>query len=463
MLNDYIKSQILTHFGHNPTVQQEEVVEKLSVFLLQESSENSRPLFILRGYAGTGKTSLVSAVVKTLVSMEKQCVLMAPTGRAAKVFSYYSGFPAYTIHKRIYKYDMNGYSRYKFTLDFNRQKDTLFIVDEASMLDGDSNILDDLIKYVFSGARCKLILLGDDAQLPPVGSIESPALNSSVMMRYGLDVDEYTLTEVVRQEEESGILKNATMLREMISEASYFQTMTEAHLPLLEFGKDFRKVKNYDLIERISTAYDKCGIEDTTIVCRSNKRANLYNNAIRNQILFYEEELEQGDILMIAKNNYFWESEATPFLANGDIAVVKRVRNEQEFFGFHFADCELSLPDYGDVTITAKVLLDTLHSDAPSLTDEQGEMLYNNVMEDYMDISNKKDRLEALKKDPYYNALQVKYAYAVTCHKAQGGQWKRVFIDQGLVSPDMITTEYYRWLYTAITRATKRVYMVNWK
>ena len=482
MLKDYIKSQILANFGLNPTSQQSEVVNKLTDFLL-ESNLGTRPLFILRGYAGTGKTSLVSAVVKTLATINKSCVLMAPTGRAAKVFSHYAGLPAYTIHKRIYKYDMSGYARYKFTLDINKLRDTLFIVDEASMLDGDTQILEDLVKYVFVGVRSKLILLGDSAQLPPVGSLESPALNVDVMRSFGLDVTDYTLTEVVRQENESGILTNATMLRNLIDETSNFcYAAAENQLPPLQFSKDFRKISGTSILERIETSYDKCGVEETAIVCRSNKRANLYNRAIRSQILYYEDELEPGEIIMIAKNNYFWikapqssqddavdsaEAETTPsklttpFLANGDIAIVRSVCNERELYGFRFADCVITLPDYDDMEFTVTVILDALNADAPSLTDEQGESLFNNVMEDYMHITNKKDRIEALRNDPYYNALQVKYAYAITCHKAQGGQWKRVFIDQGYITPDMITPDYYRWLYTAITRATKRVYMVN--
>lgn len=470
MIIDYIKEQIFGNFGHNPTSQQSKVVDLLASFVC---SDKPKEVFILRGYAGTGKTSLVSALVKTMNQLERRCVLMAPTGRAAKVLAKYAEFPAYTIHKRIYMYDLksqllassSSYSpTYGRNVALNKDKNVVFVVDEASMLDMDTGILDDLITYVYSGAGCRLILMGDDAQLPPVGSTESPALNADIMAGYGLDVTDYTMTEVVRQKGESGILANATYLREMLTESPY-----DLHMPSIHFCKDTRNMPGDELVDAISDSYDRFGIEETAIVCRSNKRANIYNRGIRAQILEYEDELESGDIIMIAKNNYFWaerlekEDQKTPFLANGDIAFVNRVRRERKLYGFRFADCELTFPDYDDMELTATVLLDTLHADAPSLTAEQGEMLFNKVMEDYADIRNKQERMKKLREDPYFNALQVKYAYAVTCHKAQGGQWKNVFIDQGYVTEDMIGEEYYRWLYTAFTRATRKVYLVNYK
>ncbi|MCQ2075784.1 MAG: AAA family ATPase [Bacteroidaceae bacterium] len=470
MLANYIQEQILKALHFIPTSQQCKAVELLSKFV---SSEHSHEIFILRGYAGTGKTSLVSAVVEVLCSCNNNIVLLAPTGRAAKVLSSYSHHPAYTIHKYIYMYDIRqmASSEWKMSearrhLAFNREKNILFVVDEASMLDLYSGVLDDLISYVYSGEGCKLILLGDDAQLPPVGSSDSPALNAEMIRGYGLNVTEFVMTEVVRQDNESGILKNATRLRNILRQIS--DAPFSMSFPKITFGKDVINVPGAELVDTIAMSYDRVGIEETAIVCRSNKRANLYNQGIRAQILCYEEELEGGDILMIAKNNYYWselsdkEDQKTPFLANGDIAVVGRARNQRTLYGFRFADCDLSFPDYDDMDITVTVLLDTLHADAPSLTSEQSELLYQRVMEDYYDIPRKQDKLKKLREDPYFNALQVKYAYAVTCHKAQGGQWNNVFIDQGYVTEEMLSEDYFRWLYTAFTRATKRVYLVNW-
>lgn len=473
----------------NPTSQQHELIHALAEFMLPKADGQSdeKPTFILRGFAGTGKTTLVSALVRAMAQMERKCVLMAPTGRAAKVFSHYSGFPAYTIHKRIYKFDFDTSGGQHYTIDFNKMKDTLFIIDEASMIDLDSGLLHDLVSYVFSGSGCRLILMGDTAQLPPVGSYESPALQDSMLSTMGLDVTSYTLTDVIRQTRQSSILSNATFLRSLIPDAGSMFSLgghdLDGKLPRIEFSKETVNLSGSELIEAISDSYDRFGIEQTAIVCRSNKRANIYNQGIRAQILDYEEELEPGDILMIAKNNYFWLDKNYPplpaegdtasdgsrsgtglisFLANGDIAVVERVYHEHELYGFRFAECDLYLPDYDDLPVSVTVLLDTLHAEAPSLTAEQSETLFTRVMEDYDDIPNKKERLKKLKEDVHFNALQIKYAYAVTCHKAQGGQWKNVFIDQGYVAPEMIGPEYYRWLYTAFTRATRKVYLVNW-
>lgn len=487
MLIDYLKSRILEQFRLVPTSQQAELLELLVQFLLPSTDKNKlgKPVFILRGYAGTGKTSLISALVKTMAQLEQKCVLMAPTGRAAKVLAHYADFPAYTIHKRIYKFDFDSVGGAKYTIDFNRVKETLFIVDEASMIDIDSGVLHDLISYVFSGANCKLILMGDTAQLPPVGSSESPALSESVMSSLGLDVTEYTLTDVVRQSQESSILSNATYLRNLLPNSkSMFssQSLDFGEMPKLTFARDTINLPGNELIETLSDSYDRFGIEETAVVCRSNKRANIYNQGIRTQILDYEEELEPGDILMIAKNNYYWLDKNYPplpptssdkqsgtdnqqfvsFLANGDIAVVRRVSHEHELYGFRFAECDIELPDYDNLPLSVTVLLDTLHAEAPSLTEEQNETLFTRVLEDYEHLSTKKERMQALREDPHFNALQIKYAYAVTCHKAQGGQWRNVFIDQGFVAPEMIDTEYFRWLYTAFTRATHKAYLINW-
>ena len=488
MIFDYFRELILNNFGHNPTTQQQEVVEALAEFILRETdseasadkqnlSARNADVFILRGYAGTGKTSLVSALVKTMEQLERHCVLMAPTGRAAKVFSLYSGHEAFTIHKRIYR-QKSIEDDTIFSMGYNMLKNALFIVDEASMISNDASnsiygtgrLLDDLIQFVYSSEGCRLILLGDTAQLPPVGDTKSPALQPEVLMGYGLSVACMTLSQVVRQRDLSGILQNATLLRGLISQpiqSAMFNPQWKA---------DVRNVPGNELVEEISNCYHHYGIDDTIVVCRSNKRAHVYNMGIRNQILDREEELASGDLIMIVKNNYYWKADAplveeTPegqkgtslsFIANGDIAQVMRVRNERELYGFRFADCELRFPDYDNMELTATVLLDTLHTEAPALPHEMSEQLWNRVLEDYADIPYKKERMKKMKEDPYYNALQIKYAYAVTCHKAQGGQWSQVFIDQGYITPEMIGLDYYRWLYTAFTRATDNVYLVNW-
>ncbi len=484
MIIDYLEELILNNFGFKPTLDQAKAVRALSEFILTDQTGRSSGMgnvFILRGYAGTGKTSLVSALVQTMEQAERKCVLMAPTGRAAKVFSLYANHPAFTIHKRIYRQKSIDEDAV-FQMGFNAQKNSLFIVDEASMISNDCSqgmfgtgrLLDDLIHFVYSGEGCRLILLGDTAQLPPVGDTESPALQPEVLRSYGLEVTCTTLTQVVRQEELSGILSNATGLRQTISHA---QAGAVFHIPHINFNTDVHNVPGRELIDELAGCYHQYGIDDTIVVCRSNKRAHIYNMGIRNQILDREEELSTGDMVMIAKNNYFWLKEnlkgeamsdsthdvQNDFIANGDIARCMRVTNERELFGFRFADCVLSLPDYNDLEINATVLLDTLHTEAPALTKEQSRLLFNKVLEDYADIPYKRDRLKKLREDPYYNALQIKYAYAVTCHKAQGGQWASVFIDQGYVTDDMTGVDYYRWLYTAFTRASQHVYLVNWK
>lgn len=467
MLRDYFSSLIVEHFGFTPTEQQAEVIGLLADFLLEDGEDS---VFILRGFAGTGKTSLISALVGALGELERECVLVAPTGRAAKVFSSYSGHPAYTIHKRIYRQKSVDQDSI-FSLNYNMKANLLFICDEASMISnrfsgesmyGTGALLDDLVHFVYNGKGCRLILMGDTAQLPPVGDVESPALSRAVVEGYGMRVREYTMGQVVRQAEGSGILWNATRLRLLMEEERFFA------LPRLRLHgfADVRSIGGAELIEALEQCYREDGEEQTIVITRSNKRANTYNNGIRNQVLWREGQICSGDMLMVARNNYYWtegEREAPEFIANGDIVRVERVRNERELYGFRFVDVEVAFPDYDDYTLQCTVLLDALNAEAPSLTYEQQRELYNQVMLDYADLRTKKERLEAMRKDPYYNALQVKYAYAITCHKAQGGQWRNVFIDQGYMTEEMLGPEYFRWLYTAITRTTKTLYLVNWQ
>lgn len=489
MIKDYLKDLILHHFGLKPTEDQSKVIDSLCQFILTPDADS---VFILRGFAGTGKTSLVSALVRTMEQLERECVLMAPTGRAAKVFSLYADHPAFTIHKRIYRQKSIDKDSI-FTLNYNMRQNLLFICDEASMIANDEylsgslygtgRLLDDLIHFVYGGKGCRLILMGDTAQLPPVGDEESPALSDEYMGGYGLQVVSHTLTEVVRQAESSGILWNATHLRTLLENEDIFD------FPKIRF-KGFPDVVNIsgnELIEALEECYHRDGEDETIVVTRSNKRANIYNNGIRAQVLWREEPLEGGDMLMVAKNNYYWteklaleylanakaegktpeEAETVPFdfIANGDTAIIRRVRNERNFYGFTFADASLEFPDYDDFQMDVTVLLDTLQAEAPALTKQQQDTLYNNIMEDYAGdptLRSKQDKLKALRQDPYYNALQIKYAYAVTCHKAQGGQWTNVFIDQGYMTEELLSPDYFRWLYTALTRATQRIFFVNW-
>jgi exodeoxyribonuclease-5 len=466
MLNNDLSQQIKRNFFYKPTGEQEITIESFVNFLFSPKTD---AIFLLKGYAGTGKTTLISALVKTLDQLKQKCVLLAPTGRAAKVFSHYAGHPAYTIHRKIYRQRTFSNELDNFVMNANLHQHTLFIVDEASMIAneglsggmfGTGRLLDDLIHYVYAGQGCRLMLIGDTAQLPPVGEEESPALSASMLEGYGLEVTEHCLTQVVRQEQDSGILYNATSLRQYIAEEEYFS------LPRIKADgfPDIRIISGGELIDTINECYDKAGMDETMIICRSNKRANLYNKGIRNTILYREDELNTGDLLMVAKNNYYWGADCKEmdFIANGDIAVVRRVRRTHEMYGFRFADVTLCFPDYNDLELDVKILLDTLHSDAPALTREESNRLFQAVQEDYGDITVKRERMKKIKEDTWYNALQVKYAYAVTCHKAQGGQWQRVFVDQGYMTEEMLTPDYYRWLYTAFTRATEVLYLVNW-
>ena len=468
MINRYLTAQIKSNFPFTPTSEQEMAMDKLSEFLL---SDDDRKVFLLCGYAGTGKTSLISALVRTMEQLERRTVLLAPTGRAAKVFSSYSGKSAHTIHKCIYR-QKSIMDSATFTLSENRAQNTLFIVDEASMISNDSSsggVLDDLIEFVYSGRGCSMLLLGDTAQLPPVGEAESPALTGSYLRSMFLNVTSVELKQVMRQLDGSGILYNATMLRQRIEEDDTYDLPA---ITLKGFA-DICNVQGEELIEAIEGCYNKAGVDETIILCRSNKRANVYNEGIRRRILYREEELSRGDMLMIVKNNYYWREqlgkeektllEKLDFIANGDMAEIIRVHGTEEMYGFRFADVTLSLIDYEDCEIDVKIMLNTLTSESPSLTREENERLFNAVWEDYPEIRSKRKRMEEIRKNPYYNALQVKYGYAVTCHKAQGGEWKRVFIDQGYISEDMISPDYYRWLYTAFTRASEKLHLVNWK
>ena len=465
MIQDELKYRILQTFGFTPTPEQHHALDVFAAFMMDR---DDHVVMILRGSAGTGKTTLAGAIVKAMTVLKQKMILLAPTGRAAKVFSLNAGHAAYTIHRRIYRQKSAG-DLSSFNLNDNLNRDTLFIIDEASMIAnqgygesafGSGCLLDDLMQFVYNGQNCRMLLVGDKAQLPPVGEDESPALLADVLRCYGMRVYECDLNQVLRQSEASGILWNATVIRQMITH----EEMTQ--LPRIRFQgfADIQEVPGSELIEALADSYNKVGLDDTMVITRSNKRANIYNQGIRNMVLDREDELCRGDQLMIVKNNYFWteSSKEIPFIANGDIAVVQRVRNVHELFGFRFAEVTMLFPDYDDYELTAIVILDTLTSEAPALTHDQQEQLFNAVLEDYADISNKADRIKKLKSDRYYNALQIKFAYAVTCHKAQGGQWSHVYLDQGYMTDDMLTPDYIHWLYTAFTRATEKLFLVNW-
>ncbi len=458
-----LKDQVLKNLGFLPNFQQNELINALSKFV---DSPNNESLFLLQGYAGTGKTSILGAFVKAMSQFRRKTVLLAPTGRAAKVLSTHAEHPAFTIHKKIYRQQKFSADIAGFQVMDNLHKDTLFVVDEASMISdysdkagfGSGSLLDDLVEYVYQGHNCRLLLLGDIAQLPPVGQVYSPAMRADSFSRFALEVISFNLTEVARQSNESGILHNATLLREYMIKGEPYD------IPKLEldgFG-DIQRVNGEDLIETISDAYSHSGIEETLIVTRSNKRANSFNQGVRFQLLFREDELSAGDMLLVAKNNYFWSKEidGIDFIANGDIVEVKRVRRSYEIHGFRFVDVEVILPDY-DVEVEVRILLDTLHSETAALPSDKQQHLFESVYSDYEGLPTQRDRMQAIKGDPFFNALQVKYAFAVTCHKAQGGQWKEVFIDMGMINKEHLGLDFYRWLYTAITRATDKVWLVN--
>ncbi len=464
MINSFISGLISRNFPHNPTDEQRKAIDSMADFLTSNEDDS---LLLLKGYAGTGKTSLVGAFVKTLAELKQKTVLLAPTGRAAKIFSNYAGQKAYTIHKRIYRQKTFSNEPTGFLTAPNLHKDTTFIVDEASMITNDSadgyffgtgRLLDDLIQYVYSGERCRLMIIGDEAQLPPVMQIESPALNPAILQGYGLHVFSFQLTNVIRQQADSGILFNATRIREAIKAQ---QTDLFPKLRCSSFA-DFRNIKGEELIEEIDATYNRDGIDETIIVTRSNNRATIYNNGVRNRILYREEELSAGDRLLVARNNYFWASniQEMDFIANGEIIEVVKVRRTYEMYGFRFADIIARFPDH-EIESEVKILLDTLQTNAPALPKELNDKLFYAVLEDYADITTKAGKIKKMKVDPHYNVLQVKYAYALTCHKAQGGQWLNVFVDFGYLTEEMMDESFYRWLYTALTRATQRVCLVN--
>jgi len=464
MLKDHIKAKLIEFLDHEPTKGQVLFHTSLPDFLL---GENQDEVLVLKGYAGTGKTTSIKAMVKTLEDLKIRSVLMAPTGRAAKVMKAISGSPAYTIHKKIYRQKSSKDGLGVFVLDRNLYKNTFFIVDEASMIAneamevsifGSGRLLDDLLYYVYSGINCKLILVGDTAQLPPVGKDLSPALNIPEIQAQGFKTQEYYFNEVVRQSSESGILFNATLLREKLKEKLPGPVVFR-----MKGFEDIQYLPGSMLLDELSSCYDSSGIEETMVVVRSNKQANRYNSCIRRQILWKEERISIGDLLMVGKNNYFYsdENEQFDFIANGDIVEILKINGYEERYEHRFADVRIRLIDYDDMELDVKLFLDTLDLETASLSSEAHKNLFFSVAEDYASIKAKRKRYEEVRNDQFFNALQVKFAYAITCHKAQGGQWKNVFIDHGYFVDDMYNREYLRWLYTAFTRATQKLYLVN--
>lgn len=464
MLKNYLFKELKENLEFEPTPGQENLLKNLADYI---SSPGQNEIFLVKGYAGTGKTTTVNALVRTLSGMKQKSVLLAPTGRAAKVLSSYTSRPAFTIHKKIYRQKSGKDGLGKFVLDRNLHSNTFFIVDEASMIGdrnyennqfGSGDLLGDLLEYVHNGKDCQLILIGDTAQLPPVGLDVSPALNLKYLETLGAMVRESFLSDVVRQALDSGILKNATHFREMIA-------ANDEDLPGINLKgfNDIRRINGSELLEELENSYSNFGEDETIVVSRSNKRANKFNEGIRNQILWREDEISVGDLLMIVKNNYHWinPEEGLEFIANGDIAKLERIVKYQSVYGYRFADVIISLPDYKNLEIDARIMLDTLMLNSASMPVSDQKEFFQMVMEDYGDESDRKKKIRKVSENPFYNALQVKFAYAVTCHKAQGGQWKSVFIDPGFFREDMLNREYLRWLYTAFTRATERLYLVN--
>ncbi|MDR2910302.1 MAG: AAA family ATPase [Bacteroidales bacterium] len=466
MIKNHISKLLSQFLAFTPTRCQAKLIDGLSELI---ASDKNNQITLIKGYAGTGKTTIINALTKCLSNLNMRSVLMAPTGRAAKVIAKYTDLNAYTIHKVIYRQKSLTDGIGRFVINNNIHKNTYFIVDEASMISNESNensifgsgqLLDDLLKYVYSGKNCRLILIGDIAQLPPVGLSVSPALDANVLNSYGFPVWEYELKDVVRQKSDSGILTNATNIRNLISR----NVLQPGFLSIQLVGfNDIEKLNGSDLIEKISTCYSKYGISETAVITRSNKRANIFNNGIRGSILFRENEIEKGDILTVVKNNYFWvgETEEFNFIANGDIAEIEKIYNYEELYGFRFANVCLRFVDYKNIEIDCKIFLETLSIEAASFSYERSRELFDAINEDYIDIPNKRERWKKINENPYFNALQVKYSYAVTCHKAQGGQWKAIFVDHGYISNDMLDTDYYRWLYTAFTRPEEKLFLVN--
>jgi len=464
MLKDQLSSVIKNMCNKNPTKGQEELISNISDFIV---SSGDKDIFLLKGYAGTGKTTTISAMVQALEELKIRTILLAPTGRAAKVLSMYTHQIAYTIHKQIYRQKSSKDGFGNFMLDKNMYSNTFFVIDEASMIAnqsidksvfGTGQLLNDLLEYVYNGKHCKIILIGDTAQLPPVGNPVGPALDKSYFEGLRYTVTEIELTEVVRQTENSGILYNATLIRNIIAAKSIEYPKFK-----LDGFSDMQRLGGADLIEELNSAYEKYGLNQTIVICRSNKRANLYNAGIRSQILWREEQLAVGDYLMIVKNNYFWlhDFEAVDFIANGDIAKVTRIFRYHDKYDYHFVDVSLEFIDYENIEIDARILLDTLTLETASLKSEDNKKMFYTILEDYAEIKPKEQQYLKVRSNKFFNALQVKYAYAVTCHKAQGGQWKAVFIDQGYFTDEMLNIDYLRWLYTALTRSTEKVYLVN--
>jgi exodeoxyribonuclease-5 len=464
MRETIIYNNLCKNLGNTPTEDQSGAMKRIASYICEDSND---VIFLLTGYAGTGKTSLISSVVKTLDLLRIRSVLMAPTGRAAKVLGSYAGKQAFTIHKKIYRQKSSRDGMGSFMLDRNLNKDTYFIVDEASMISnisgdfslfGSGKLLDDLIEYVYSGKDCKLMLVGDSAQLPPVGSVLSPALDQAALGEYGFRLVSAELKQVMRQSEDSGILMNATRVRYQIGE----KNLEHPSLDCVRYN-DVVRLSGEELIDELSVCYGSHGLDGTIIVVNSNKQANRYNQGIRNRIFFREEEISPGDIVMVVKNNYSLtegDDKGPGFIANGDIAEVLKIRKYHERYGFRFAEMTLYFPDY-DFEVESKVMMDVLHLDTPSLPADKSSELFQNVLADCQHIKSRKKQYEAVRSDPWFNALQIKFAYAVTCHKAQGGQWERVFIDQGMFNRNEISLDYLRWFYTALTRATEKVYLVN--
>ena len=463
MRQENIHNLLTKNLGYLPTRDQSDCMQLLAKFV---SDNTNDVIFLMTGYAGTGKTSVIASLVAALNTLRLKSVLLAPTGRAAKVLRSYSGKEAYTIHRKIYRQKSATDGIGKFVLDRNLHKETFFIVDEASMIPDESSegsmfgsgrLLEDLLEYVYTGTDCKLILVGDVAQLPPVGSVVSPALDVNVLKATGFALETFELHQVIRQSEGSGILMNATAVRQQVTDGD----LSVPELVLKGYS-DIERLGGNDLIERLAESYDRCGTDGAIVVVNSNNLANRYNQGIRNRVFFREEEISTGDIIMVVKNNYFWlkDEENTSFIANGDIAEVRRIRKFEEMYGMRFAEMTLWFRD-AELEIEAKVMLDTLMMNTPSLSPEKSRELYFAVLADHPGISSKRKQYEAVRDDPYYTALQIKFAYAVTCHKSQGGQWERVFIDQGMFNRQEPTIDYLRWFYTALTRATGKVYLVN--
>jgi ATP-dependent exoDNAse (exonuclease V) alpha subunit len=461
MTRQELTQVLLRSFGFEPTDGQRIVLVHLAAFLL---STKKNPTYLLQGYAGTGKTTLVTTLVRTLPRLGMDYQLMAPTGRAAKVLSGYTGKLSSTIHRKIYRFQQFGDGSLRMTRAQNKAKNTVFIVDECSMISDDysngRSLLDDLVNYVFSGENCRLLLIGDNAQLPPVGLENSPANDINVLRNsFSLTVASYQMTEVMRQALESGILWNATELRRRF--------LSEVSLPLFKANgfDDVHCIDPQEFEELLRQSFNGRSSNEAVIICRSNKRANMYNQAIRARVLQEDGEIATGDKLMVVKNNYFWtdESQKVSFIANGDMIELMRINSTEEMYGFHFADVDIQLTDYQEEpNLSVKILLETLTSDSPALTQDEADRLYRAVEEDYMDIPNKRDRYKAMRQNPYFNALQVKFGYALTCHKTQGGQWPTVFIDAPFI-PDgeTLQTSDLRWFYTAVTRAQQQLYFVN--